>query len=109
MRSNAEIVDHLVDNLFRSSMINKDEFHRKAKQTIRKTFDVHLHPFSLNEEEKVQRTGLKSIMASTIDVSAPVRPMSKGNSSCYSLFTWQFRCSQQFTFTKQTKFSSPFT
>jgi len=78
MRSNAEVVDSLVDNLFRSSMINKDEFHRKAKQTIRKTFDVHLHPFSLTEEEKMKRTGLRNIMAGPMDVSVPVKPMSMG-------------------------------
>lgn len=78
MRSNAEIIDSLVDNLFRSSMINKDEFHRKAKQTIRKTFDVHLHPFSLMEEERGKRTGLRHIMSGLTDVSVPVKPMSMG-------------------------------
>ena len=81
MRSNAAIVDSLVDNLFRSSMINKDEFHRKAKQTIRKTFDVHLHPFVLSEEEKQLRTGLRNIMSNSVDLSAPVKVLSMGNVS----------------------------
>ena len=62
----------MVANLFQSSQIVPEEFHRQGKQSIRKTFDVYIQPFSLSEEEKLLRSGLGRIMSTQLDPNASI-------------------------------------
>jgi hypothetical protein len=75
IRSSDELIDALVDNLFRSSQLSKDEFHRKVRHTMKKTFDNYVTPFILTEEDKTLRTGLRSIMSSSNDPGTMLPPI----------------------------------
>ena len=79
MQTNEQVIDAMVDNLFRSAVIDKDEFHRKAKQNIRKTFDAYVHPFTISEEDRMHRVGMRTIMSTPLDSNAPWKPISLGS------------------------------
>jgi hypothetical protein len=67
LQNSDDLIDALVDNLFRSSQLNKDEFHRKVRNTTKKTFDNYVLPFILTEEDKTTRSGLRGIITSSSD------------------------------------------
>ena len=76
--SAVEVIDRLVSNMFHSAQLDKDEFHRKAKQTIRKTFDAYALPFAVLETDRNLRTGLTRIVSTPIDPQASITPIPTG-------------------------------
>lgn len=76
--TNEQVIDIMVDNLFRAAVIDKDEFHRKAKQNIRKTFDAYVHPFTVSEEDRTHRVGMRAIMVTPLDSGASWKPIPMG-------------------------------
>ncbi len=90
MHTNEQVIDIMVDNLFRAAVIDKDEFHRKAKQNIRKTFDAYVHPFTISEEDRMHRVGMRSIMSSPLDPSAAWKPILLGMNFVAFCFRMRF-------------------
>lgn len=78
MHTNEQVIDLMVDNLFRAAVIDKDEFHRKAKQNMRKTFDAYVHPFAIAEEDRMHKVSMRSIMSAPLDPSAAWKPILLG-------------------------------
>lgn len=78
MHTNDQIIDVMVDNLFRAAVMDRDEFHRKTKQNIRKTFDAFVHPFTIPEEDKLQRVGMRTIMTTPLDSNVSWKPIPLG-------------------------------
>ena len=78
LRSSEKIIDSLVDNLFRSSQLNKNEFYNRMKLVQRKGIDSYVQPFTLREEDRNVRTGLSSIMSADVDLRPSLPPIFLG-------------------------------
>lgn len=68
-RAKELIIDALVDNLFRSSQLSKEEVHRRSAQNVQKSLDAYVQPFVLREQDKTLGTGLRSIVTAPGDMS----------------------------------------
>lgn len=69
MQTSVHAVDAMLDNLFRSSQLNRDEFRNKTKQSVKKTFDLYIQPFVIPAEgEKMPSTNMRMIMSTPCEL-----------------------------------------
>jgi hypothetical protein len=86
-RTNEDVINSMISQLFRSAQTTEEEFHRRAKQTIRKTFDAYVQPFVMPEEGKRLKIGLRGIMSVPIGQQATIAPMSFGTHAKFCLLS----------------------
>ena len=76
--SSVHFIDNLIDNLYRSSQLNKDEFRMKSKSSMKSSFDSYTMPFALADEDKQHRSGLRTIMTVPMDAGSSLQPIYLG-------------------------------
>jgi hypothetical protein len=85
MQASTYAIDAMVDNLFRVSQLNRDEFHRKAKLGVKSTFDAYVQPYTMTDAERSLSTGLRNIMSTPCELGGALPPLNIGLNSRVSV------------------------
>jgi hypothetical protein len=109
MQASTYAIDAMVDNLFRVSQLNRDEFHRKAKLGVKSTFDAYVQPYTVTDAERSLSTGLRNIMSTPCELGGALPPLNIGLNSRVSVVLSKTFIVRYLTNCIQISFSLPYT
>jgi hypothetical protein len=72
MEASHPVVEQIIGNFYKNANIDRQDFHRQAKQNIRKDFDSYILPFHLNANEKKMKSNILNIINRPLDANAQI-------------------------------------